>query len=262
MKTFVFLFVIASLIIGCGKEPTKEEIAGNGRIKVDALDTPPPVGLERIDLTITEVNVHKSGGGWITVDEPNVTYNFLELINGATAVLVDDTLEPGDYTQMRLVIADTNKVVVEGETYPLFVPSGEETGVKLNLNFTVEGDELIEIYVDFDVSKSIRWVPGLAEYRMHPTFKAFKKVLSGTVAGSVQDTAGVGAANALVEAITSNDTTATVTNSTGAYKFILLESIYDLKASAEGYTTADTVYTGVEVSAGVNLTGYNFVLRQ
>jgi len=262
VKALIFLLVILALIVGCSKEPTKEETTRYGRIKVEAFDTPPPLGLERIDLTITEVSIHKSGEGWITVDQPNITHDFLKLINGATAVLVDDTLQPGHYTQMRLVVADTNKVVVEGETYPLFVPSGEQTGVKLNLDFTMEVDELIEIYVDFDASKSIKWVPGLGQYRMRPTFKAFKKLLSGTVAGSVQDTAGVGIVNALVEAIASNDTTATVTNSTGAYKLILLEGMYDLKASAEGYTTADTFYTGVEVNAGVNLMGYNFILRQ
>jgi len=67
--------------------------------------------------------------------------------------------------------------------------------------------------------------------------------------------------NALVEAITQNDTTSTVTDSTGAYKLILLEGAYDLTASAEGYTSADTTYTGVEVNAGANLAGYNFILQ-
>jgi ribosomal protein S11 len=96
---------------------------------------------------------------------------------------------------------------------------------------------------------------------MTPEFRAFKKVLSGAVSGTVKDIAAVAIPNALIEAITTNDTASTVTDSTGAYKFILLEGTYDLKASADGYTTVDTAYTGVEVNAGENLTGYNFILQ-
>jgi len=259
MKRLTFFLVILVLIGGCGKGPTEEGAAGYGRIKLEAFDAPPPSGVEHIYLTIREVSVHKEGGGWVTLAEPNTTYDFLELINGATAALVDTTLEPGHYTQMRLVLADENEIVVDGETHILFVPSGVQTGVKLNLDFAVEEDELIEIMVDFDASKSITRTP--KRYLLRPTFRAFKKVLSGTVSGTVKDAAGVGIPNALVEAITPNDTVSTVTDSTGAYKLILLEGTYDLKASAEGYTTADTTYTGVEVGAGADLTGYDFVLQ-
>ena len=259
MKNLIFSFVILALIASCGEGPTDEETTGYGRIKVEAFDAPPPPGVEQILLTVTEVSVHSSDKGWIILAEPNERFDFLELINGTTAALVDTTLDPGHYTQMRLVVSDTNEVVVDGETHFLFVPSGAQSGVKLNLNFTIEEDELIEIMVDFDASKSITWTP--RKYLLRPAFKAFKKVLSGTVAGNVKDAAGAGISNALVEAITPNDVTTTVTDSNGAYKLILLEDTYELKASAEGYTKADTTYTGVEVGAGADLIGYSFVLQ-
>lgn len=257
MKKFIFFLSILALIGGCGKKTT--EAPGDGWIKVEAFDSPLPYNAEHIYLTVTEVSVHSSENGWKTLVDSPATYDFLELINGVTEVLCDITLEHGHYTQMRLTVADTNEMVVNGVSYPLIVPSGVETGVKLNLDFTVEADELIEILVDFDASKSITWTPG--NYLLRPAFRAFKKVLSGTISGTVKDAAGEGIPNALVEAITQNDTTSTVTDSAGVYKLILLEGTYDLKASAEGYTTADTTYTGVEVNAGDNLTGYNFILQ-
>lgn len=260
MKELIFFLVITlALVAGCSKG-TEEEATGYGRIKVEAFDAPPPSDVEHIYLTITEVAVHSSDKGWVTLAEPNESYDFLELISGATAALADTTLEPGHYTQMRLVLADTNEVVVNGELHPLIVPSGEQTGIKLNLDLYVEEDEIVEVLVDFDASKSIIWTPN--NYRLHPTFKAFKKVISGTVAGNVQDAAGEGIPNALVEAAVSNSTSSTVTDSSGAYKLILVEGTYDLKASAEDYTSADTTYTEVEVNAGDDLIGYDFILQQ
>ena len=260
MKRLLVSLIILMLIAGCGNEPTKEETTGYGRMKVSAFDAPPPSGVEHIYLMITEVSVHSSDKGWVTLAQPNVTYDFLELINGATAVLADTTLESGHYTQMRLVVGDANEVVVDGETHPLSVPSGEQSGVKLNLNVEVGEEELIEVLVDFDASKSITWTP--KKYLLRPSFKTFTRVVSGTLSGTVKDAAGVGIPNALVEASSPDDTASTVTDSAGTYKLILIKGIYDLEASAEGYTSSDPSYTGVGVEAGADLADYDFTLQQ
>ncbi|MCK4515356.1 MAG: DUF4382 domain-containing protein [Spirochaetaceae bacterium] len=260
MKKFILILFVLALAAACDNGPTDEETTGVGTIRVETFDAPPSADVEKILLTITEVSVHNTDAEWIILAQPNTCVDFLELINGATAALVDTTLEPGQYTQMRLVVADTNEVVVDGEPHYLFVPSGEQSGVKLNLNFTVVAGELMEIMLDFDASKSITWTP--KKYLLRPVFKAFKKVLSGTVAGSVKDTTGAGIPNAMIEAVAADDdTTSTLTDSEGTYKLILPEGTYELRASADGYTTADTTYADIEVSAGVDLTGFFFVLQ-
>lgn len=76
----------------------------------------------------------------------------------------------------------------------------------------------------------------------------------------VHESQGAGIANAAVEATGSDDTIATLTDSTGAYKLILLSGTYHIAASAEGYATVDTAYAVVEVQAEAHLTGYDFVL--
>jgi hypothetical protein len=247
------------VIFGCdGSTDSRTAI---GRISVEAFDTPPPGDLEALNLTITQVSAHHTESGWIVLAEPDSTYDFLQLINGVTATLATADVPVGKYTQMRLVVADSNEVVVGGVSYPLVVPSGTESGVKLKLNFTVEEDQLVEIYVDFDASRAINWNPD--PYHLHPTFKAFMKVLSVKVSGVVGDDLGEPIENALVEAVSSDDdTTATLTDALGAYTLILPEGMYDISASAAGYTTADIAYTDVEVdpTLATELTGYNFVL--
>lgn len=255
MRSKAFLLIIFTfIIVGCAKKPI-----GEGRIKVETFDQPPPSNVEHLYIKIMEVSVQSPTEGWKTIAKPDVAYDFLKLINGTKGVLADTSLKTGHYTQMRLLVSDTNEVVVNGKSYPLVVPSGVETGIKLNLDFDIHGGELTEILVDFDASRSITWTPG--NYLLRPAFRAFKKTLSGTISGSVKDTAGVGIPNALIEAIASNDTPSTVTDSAGVYKLILLEGTYNLRVSAEGYIAADTTYTGVEVKAGEHLTGYNFILK-
>ena len=259
LKSLSMVLLFTLLFLGCDDAGDGDVTSGSGTFKIEVFDSPPPDSVENIFITIKEVSVHKAGGGWDTLSQPEVTLDFLELINGVTASLVDEPLESGDYTQLRLVVADSNTVVINGESYPLKIPSGEQTGIKLNLNFTILDDEIIEVMVDFDASKSIKWTPG--NYKLSPVFKVFKKVLSGTIAGSVKDSSGTGIVNAVVTATGSSDDVSTVTDSTGAYKLILLEDTYSLEASADGFTGADTTYTGVQLQAESNLTGYDFTLN-
>ncbi len=261
MKKFILILFVLALVAACDNGPTDEETTEYGTIRVETFDAPPSADVEKILLTITEVSAHNTDmEEWITLAQPNTPVDFLELINGATAALVDTVLAPGHYSQIRLVVADTNEVVVDGESHYLFVPSGEQSGVKLNLNFTVVAGELMEIMVDFDASKSV--MKTAHRYQLRPVFKAFKKVLSGTLAGSVKEPTGAGIPNAMVAAVSADDdSTSTLTDSEGAYKLILPEGIYGLQASAEGYTAADTTYADVAVSAGAVLTGFFFVLE-
>ncbi|MFQ6674146.1 MAG: carboxypeptidase-like regulatory domain-containing protein, partial [Fidelibacterota bacterium] len=108
-------------------------------------------------------------------------------------------------------------------------------------------------------SRSITWTPG--NYLLHPTFKAFKKVVSGTVAGTVKDTSGAAVQNALIEATSPDDTFSTVAGSTGAYQLILVGGTYAITASADGFTAADTVYSDLNIQAESVSTGYDFTLQ-
>ncbi|MFQ6616342.1 MAG: DUF4382 domain-containing protein [Fidelibacterota bacterium] len=254
MKSPVLFVGLILILAGCALE----EETGFGRIKLQVFDSPPPSGVEHIYLTITDVHVSTGDDEWIPLAQPETRFDFLDLVNGATAVLVDDAIEPGTYAQLRLIVSDSNEIVIDGQSYPLRVPSGEQTGVKLNLDFTVEEDELVEILIDFDASQSITWTPG--NYQLRPSFKALKKVVSGTVSGTVTDTAGAAIVNALVEATGTSESFATVSDSLGSYTLIVVEGIYDVEGSAQGYVSSDTVYSGISVEAESDLTGYDFVL--
>lgn len=259
MKQFIGVILILVIVAGCGDNSTDQ--ATTGRLKIEAFDTPLPGDVDSVLLTIKEVSVHSTDNGWMTVASPDTTYDFLQLVNGATAVLADVSLAAGTYNQMRFLLADSNRIVIDGVSYPLTVPSGTQSGVKLHGNFEIIENQVYELYVDFDASKSITHPDG--KYLLRPSFKAFKKSLSVMVSGSVQDIISLPIDNATVEAVADGDTTATITDVSGSYVLILLKGIYDISASAENYTSSDTTYTDVNVDpdSALYMTGFDFQLQ-
>ena len=88
----------------------------------------------------------------------------------------------------------------------------------------------------------------------------FKSTLSGTIAGTVTDTAGFGLEDISIYAVTGSDTIATLTGETGDYKLILLGDTYII--SSAGYdVSADTTYHAVELNVDDHLTGFDFIME-
>ena len=72
----------------------------------------------------------------------------------------------GDYEWIRLIVdneqdvRDSYVVLTSGEECELRVPSGAESGLKLNRGFTLPADGSVALTIDFDLRKSIHAPPG------------------------------------------------------------------------------------------------------
>jgi hypothetical protein len=98
----------------------------------------------------------------LTIADTAATYDLLSLQNGVTALLGSASVPTGNYEQLRLIV-DSARVVFDSgmqlangdTTASLRVPSGMETGIKVNFGgpLRVTTGET-DIVVDFDVSQS------------------------------------------------------------------------------------------------------------
>lgn len=262
-KKLLFLIAILSLVImtcDSASDDTK-----TGALVIQTFDAPFTGDVEHIYLDIDSVSIHKAEGddsttGWIAVFEEDTIIDFLMLVNGEMANLVNSELEAGHYSQIRLVLGDNSSIVVDGVSHELRVPSGSESGVKLNTNFAIEADEIIELYLDFDAERSIKKFHAQDQYSLQPTFRVIKKVLSGTISGKVTNFDDTGLANASVYAVNGSDSITTLTNADGYYKLILLAGTYDISAAAVGFA-ADTLYQDVILNAEDELANKNFIME-
>ncbi|MEX0660884.1 MAG: DUF4382 domain-containing protein [Balneolaceae bacterium] len=246
IKTTLFLGIVVGLFAwGCNTSPD----AGTGTMQVKMHDAPVEYDEVNISVERVEVNRDESGEGWETISEPNEVYNILELVNGDFAILADAELETGTYQQIRLILSDNNSVVIDGESYPLTVPSGAQTGLKLNINAEIEEGIVYTLLLDFDANRSVVKRGTTNEYNLRPVVRATPEALSGNIAGTVSPVE----ARAAVYAIAGSDTLSTTFADTTSGEFTLVgleDGLYTVSVEAreDGYDPASE--EDVEVTIG------------
>lgn len=102
-------------------------------------------------------------------------------------ILGQDQVPVGHYTQVRLKIKAA-EIVVDNETFPLDVPSGAQSGLKLGLNFTINPGSTYELVLDFDACKSLVTAGPKNDpkgYKLKPHIRVISKAVSGSITGTV-----------------------------------------------------------------------------
>ena len=262
------LLVMGSLM-ACSDSTGPED--GTGTLRVNLVDSPTQLtAVDALEVVFKEVLVHRSSNanttdeGWFTVlpdtlPEAARAFDLLKLVNGVFATLGEVELEAGTYTQVRIML-ESATLTVDGTPQDLFIPSGDETGIKLVSSFTVDPNVITEITVDFDVAQSLHEAPpGRGNYILRPTIRLVQNILSGTISGTVTPT-GIGAVVFALEPSSGDTVTSTmVYNTMGGYVLqALLAGTYDVRASAEGYV--DSTRTGISVTAGEDTENVDFEL--
>jgi hypothetical protein len=154
-----------------GSGGTGAAAGGFGRLAINITDTPFE-DAKAVLFTFDGISVHRSGGGWEDLDFANDADERtcdLKKLEGPTDVLGSEMLPAGHYTQIRLnvtkatihfdnestsVTACAPSITVPGTRFTdVRVSSGE---VKLNRQFRVDPDAVVNILLDFDGDKSIR----------------------------------------------------------------------------------------------------------
>lgn len=168
-KLITVALVFASIAIitnSCKKEDPK----GTGYMTVKMTDA--PGDYLDVNVEVIGVQVHHESSGWISLPVNAGVYDLLDLQNNVTAVLASNAQLPvGKISQIRLILGSNNSLVtIVPDTFDLKVPSGAETGLKINLHETIQPHNTMEIVLDFDADASIV-VTGVGSYSLKPVIK-------------------------------------------------------------------------------------------
>ncbi len=215
---FAIVVAFSVLFTGCGTGSD----TGAGTMTVEMTDAPID-SADAVNVFIERVEVQsQDGSGWITLNEPQQEYNLLELVNGATEVIGSAELEEGTYNQIRLILSqDGHSVVVDGMEYSMKVPSGAQTGVKLNINAEIEPDIEYVLLLDFEASRSVVKAGESGKYLLKPVIRAHEKAITGNIAGTVNPVDAQPVVYAIADSDTLSSTIADTTS--GEFKLIGLE---------------------------------------
>ena len=175
--------VLLALMFGCGGVTSSTSEGTLAFVLADA----PSADITEVNITVDRVEAHINGR-WVTITAPQESYNLLDLTQQA-APLGPAGVPAGTYTQVRLFISNASVVDDEG-THDVLMPSVDETGIKLNVDYTVEPGKITTILLDFNVDRSLVSAGGAggagqAPYLLRPVIEAVVEVLSGTIEGTV-----------------------------------------------------------------------------
>jgi len=240
----VTVVVAGLLVTGCvsllGRAP------GAGQLVLTLTDAPNG-RIDHLYVTIAEVQVNRVGSaaGQVVVAEPR-TYDLLELQHGVEAVLGDVRLPEGRYTQIRLIVSNA-RVVIDGQERALTVPSGAQTGIKLQTQFEIRRDTVTSILLDFDAYRSLVET-GNGSYILQPVIRAVPKVISGSLAGTVVP-ADSGARIRVLDVGGAEVAGSLIDPADGSFRIVgIVQGTYTVTVEAEGYETV--TLADVAVTAG------------
>jgi hypothetical protein len=233
------------LFSSCSEKSTKNTTQGG--IKIYLADK--PAAYDEVNIVVSQVSVHAadqdSESGWTVISDTIQTYDLLSLSNGAMALFANHPLDPAHYTQIRLKVTDGCNVVVDGTPYDLEIPSGEQSGIKINHQFEIQPGETYELLLDFDAERSIHQ-KGNGDYQMQPVIRAVAIATSGSISGIVYPD------SIRAYALAGPDTVAqTHSDTIGYFKLVGLPTgLYSVQIVPDDTTYADTSISDVTVIAG------------
>ena len=168
MKKIVFGAMVGLVFAACSKDSIEEGTT----IKVRMTDA--PIAAEEVNVDIQQVRVKfrddpDSTSGWADLGTTAGVYNLLGLQNGVDTLLAVGVIPTNDVKEIRFVLGSNNTIKVAGVTYPLTIPSGSESGLKIKVNKHISGP-IDSFLIDFDAALSVHQI-GNGDYKLKPVLK-------------------------------------------------------------------------------------------
>lgn len=240
-----------------------------GSVVVRVTDAPSD-DFESATIFVSQVALIPSGGSAsaAVVSNTKASFDLLTLQNGVTAQMAAGAVATGNYSQVRLLVDSARVVLKSGHTFAdgsttavLHVPSGSESGLKVNFGSPVSvttGQTVL--VVDFNLASSFVFQGPSS----HPNSVTLKPVIHATaidVAGTISGTISPAVANTAVYAISGSDTVQTTFASSvdGSYTLHFLPpGNYVVAANATGFQAS--LSSALTLGAAQSMTGVNLLL--
>jgi hypothetical protein len=214
LKQAASIMAIGALLAGCGSGSSGSGgPAAPGALTLRITDGPVE-SAEHVYVQFSGLEIQSMDGTRTTLYycedavDPNITVvstapcstepapkqlDLLALTGGEADFLLNGYLLPsGHFEWIRLMVdtdgtLDSYIVLLGGAAHELTIPSGSQSGLKLNRGITVPAGGSADFTVDFDLRKSVH-VTGTGEYMLRPTLRLVDNTQVGAIAGTVEPT--------------------------------------------------------------------------
>ncbi len=190
---FLLSLGLATGLVACGGGGSSNTSTTSGSFSLQITDAPVATA-NQVVVRFNSVSVKPVD------DEEALLFEFeskdidlLTLTGNAAETLLDGVdLPEGDYEWIRLGVQaeldgelDSFIELSDGSHLELRIPSGAETGLKVNHAFTMAAGSELDFTVDFDLNKSVTNPPGQAGAMLRPVLRIVATDESGSISGVI-----------------------------------------------------------------------------
>lgn len=205
LLSLLTLTITALALSACGGSSDDDDGgSGTGQASVAITDAAVD-GANRVVVEFTAVELKPQGGESILFELDSPQQIDLLSVQGSEfePLIVSETVKAGPYNWIRLHMNDNDCSAAltgdnpagsfielsDGSLEPLHVPSGSQTGLKLNSGFTIAAGGQTALTIDFDVRKSITAPEGQDCHFLKPSLRLVDNAEVGHIEGTVDLTA-------------------------------------------------------------------------
>ena len=190
---FLAAALLPVFLVGCGDSNDGEK----GSFTLGVTDAPVDTA-ENVFIRFDSVSIKPSAGDALEFNftEPK-DIDLLQLSGANSTNLLENVqLDAGEYQWIRLGVQAEKDGVMDSyirlsdsSVKELYIPSGANTGLKLNKSFTVAASGATSFTIDFDLRKSITAPQNdTSVMKLRPTLRIVDNLQVGHIAGTVDST--------------------------------------------------------------------------
>ncbi len=165
--------------------------SGSSAITVHLVDGPLD-NLAEVKIDLQRVAILSDTGREIELSKPEAIVDLLKLQDGVSAMVASQALPVGHYSQLRLELGNRNSLTLaDGSNVALEIPSGMQSGLKLQLDLSTVLDAMQDVFIDFDVAESlhVQMNRHVSRYMLRPVLRGVVKQRTGTLFGTLKSAA-------------------------------------------------------------------------
>lgn len=171
MKKLILCLSIAAILsttlfVACSKDNND---GGPTTLKIRMTDAPFNADSINVDIREVRVKFRDDSSSWMDLATVSGVYDLLGLQNGVDTLLATGVIPTNSVKEIRFVLGSANSIVINNVSYPLTIPSGAESGLKLKVNKQLNGP-IDSLLIDFDAALSIHQ-NGNGGYMLKPVLK-------------------------------------------------------------------------------------------
>ncbi len=164
-----------------------------GTASFQLTDAPVCANFQSVVVTVDAIQlIGATATHSLTLPQP-LQVTLTDLVNGSTLSLGKVSVPAGTYQQLRLILAPNqgngatpaNYVLLDGSTTPtpLSTPSAQQSGYKINGQFTVTANGQVNLTVDFNACRSVVVAGNSGQYILKPVLNLTDDDQSGSISG-------------------------------------------------------------------------------